>query len=112
MVEFCTFCGDQVAVAMATSSSALASYSTSCTTSVLSLLHIEVSHPVATHVLRTDGNLCPPCAQLTRDIDLEFRSVLKFLKNLDLLRIRLAKTVQNAAKTGKLREIIDLNDSM
>ncbi|XP_021965080.2 zinc finger protein 260 isoform X2 [Folsomia candida] len=96
-METCTFCGGHdPCVVPSPENGALLSYSASCVTSLLTVFHIDGADPVVAH-LATGALTCADCLQLTRDIDLELRSLLKFLKNLDLLRSRLARRVKRAA---------------
>ncbi|XP_021965097.1 uncharacterized protein LOC110860365 isoform X4 [Folsomia candida] len=97
IMETCTFCGGHdPCVVPSPENGALSSYSASCVTSLLTVFHIDAADPVAAH-LATAALTCADCLQLTRDIDFELRSLLKFLKNLDLLRSRLARRVKRAA---------------
>ncbi|XP_021965034.2 zinc finger protein interacting with ribonucleoprotein K [Folsomia candida] len=109
-METCTFCGGHdPCVVPSPENGALSSYSASCVTSLLTVFHIDAADPVAAH-LATAALTCADCLQLTRDIDLELRSLLKFLKNLDLLRSRLARRVKRAAKKSKSSATRDLNE--
>ncbi|OXA40948.1 zinc finger protein 275 [Folsomia candida] len=114
-METCTFCGGHEPCVLPTPTSGpLSTYSASCVTSLLTVFHIDGADPVAAH-LAASALSCADCLQLTRDIDLELRSLLKFLKNLDLLRSRLARRVKRAAavdaKTNsELSATCDLNE--
>ncbi|XP_021959455.1 zinc finger and SCAN domain-containing protein 2 [Folsomia candida] len=114
-METCTFCGGhEPCVVPSPKSGALSSYSSSCVTSLLTVFHIDGADPVAAH-LATAALTCADCLQLTRDIDLELRSLLKFLKNLDLLRSRLARRVKRAAAattSSKFSATRDLNEKI